>query len=134
MIRKRYPLPVRRYLRMADPVDAVEEHLPDRILQTPVSVLRYVTDYRHILPVRRPVRVLHIVEHFSRRSAAHWNPRQRSRLRKAAKAHRVEPNRQFPALRDGQQFRALYPEFARARVIRAPHIQLAFASVPRSAV
>ena len=73
-----------------------------------------VAHHRHTLAVRGPVGVLHVVQHFSRRSPTQRNPRQRPAARIAAVIYGVEPNRQFPALRDRKQFRILQPQFARA--------------------
>ena len=134
MVGERHPLPIRRNFRVADPVDTVEQNLPNGILQTPVAVFRNVSHHGHVYAVCGPVCVLHILQHFSWSSPAQRNPRQRPGPRIAAVTHRVEPDRQFSALGDRKQFRILQSEFARARIIRARQVQLVIPALPRCAV
>src|SRR5208282_6165971 len=49
-------------------------------------------------------------------------------------AHRVEPNRHFSSLGDRKQLRVLYSQLARSWIVRARHIKLVVATLPRCAV
>src|ERR1019366_3537010 len=75
-----------------------------------------------------------ILQYFSRRSPTQRDPPRRASSRGAPVIHRVEPKRQFSALGDRKQFRILQPQFARARIVRARHIKLVFATLPRRAI
>src|SRR6202140_849807 len=119
---------------MTDPSDGVQQNLADRIFQTPVIVFRNVTDDRHGVAVRRPIRVLYVVQNFVRRSSTQRNSRQRSTARVSAVKLRVQTNRQFSAFGNRKQFRILDSQFTRARIVRARHIKLVLATVPRCAV
>src|SRR5665213_745186 len=100
MIGEGYPLAVRRNSWGADPVNTVKKHLANRIFQTPVIVFRDVPNHRHTFGIRRPVRVLHIVEHFSGRSAAEGYPRKGAGSSVTTEGHGVKPDCQFPVLRN----------------------------------
>src|SRR5271156_3940645 len=103
MVGKRDPFSVWRNFRVTYPVDAVEQHLAYRILQTPMIIFRHITNDRHGVAIRRPLGVLHVVQYLVWRSTAQRNPRQRSTARVAAVIYGVEPDRQFSAFGDREQ-------------------------------
>ena len=79
VVRERHALAVRRNLGMADPVNAVKQHLAHRIFQPPVAVLRDEAHHGHVFAVRCPVRVLHVLQHFAGSSSAQGDPGERPR-------------------------------------------------------
>ena len=122
VIRKCDPFPVRRDLRRADPINGVEQHFPYGIFQPPMPGFGNVAHYRKMFPVCRPVRVLYVVHHFARSSPAQRNPGQRSRLRVPGEENRVQPECQFPILRDRKQVRILNSQFPRAAFACPRHV------------
>ena len=105
MVAEGDPFAVGRNLGMADPVDAVEQHLSDGIFQTPVTVLGHVANDGQTVAVGGPVGVLHVVEHFARRSSTERNARQGAAARIATVAHGVETDGELSVFRDGQAVR-----------------------------
>src|SRR5579871_1033821 len=95
MMRKSDRLAVRGDLGIADPVDAVDQNMPDGILQAPVAAFGDVANDGHSLAVGGPVSVLHIFEDFARSASAQRNTSHRARTRISAESFRVQANCQL---------------------------------------
>src|SRR5579862_2096068 len=119
---------------MADPVDAIQKHMPDWIFQPPMMVLGHEPNQRHVVPVGGPNRVLNVVEDLTRRSSAQRNASQGSGASVASVKSSVETDCQLPALRNRKEFRVFQAEFARAVVVGARHVKLIIATVPGCAI
>src|SRR5580658_3587532 len=112
MIGEGDPLAVRRNLRMTHPVDAVEQHFADGILQTPMIIFRNVVDDRQTVAVGGKVGVSYVVQHLAWRSSTQRHPCQRSASRVAAVILGVEPDGQLSGLGDRKQLSILNSQFS----------------------
>src|SRR5580692_11693162 len=83
---------------IADPIDAVEEHLADGVFQPPVRRLRDQPDDRKVLSVSRPIGILHVFENLSGRTGTERNPGEGSGPLVSGKILGVDADREFASL------------------------------------
>jgi len=134
VISEGHPLAVGRNFGVADPVDAVEKNLAERILQTPVIVLRHVSHNGQVETVGCPVDILDVVEHFARRAAAQGDAGERTGARVATIELRAEPDCELAVSGNREQLGFFEAEFAGTGIVSAGDVELALSAIPCGAV